>query len=101
MTSDKAEGRTAPADATEAVLRPSDPIPQDAREVKGIDFNRFHKHKLTVEELVEQMAYMGFQATSVGEATRIINEMASKGTVTLPSTLETNRTEGLERRGDI
>ncbi|KAI8940887.1 Deoxyhypusine synthase [Plenodomus lindquistii] len=65
----------APAGATDAVLKPSDPVPDGAREVQGIDFNQYASRPITVEELVGGYANMGFQATSVGEAVRIINGM--------------------------
>jgi deoxyhypusine synthase len=64
-----------PSKATEAVLKPSDPVPDTAQEVRGIDFNHYAGRNVTVEDLVENLRYMGFQASSVGEATRIINDM--------------------------
>lgn len=100
MSPDAAEGNEAPSNATSAVLKPSEPVPSDARQVEGIEFNNFSKDKLTVEELVHQMARMGFQATSVGEATRIINEMASAGIVVVHHS-QTNGIEVLERRGNV
>lgn len=45
--------------------------------MSGIDFDNYRDHKLTVEDLVAGMSTMGFQATSVGDAVRIINEMRS------------------------
>ncbi|KAF2253884.1 Deoxyhypusine synthase [Trematosphaeria pertusa] len=65
----------APSGATDAVLKPSEPVAQGSREVQGIDFNAYAQRSITVEELVEGYASMGFQATAVGEAVRIINEM--------------------------
>jgi deoxyhypusine synthase len=67
----------APSGAAAAVLKPSDPVPEDARPVQGIDFNHYAQRSITVEELVGGMADMGFQATSVGQAVRIINDMVS------------------------
>lgn len=67
----------APSGATDAVLKPSEPVAQGSREVQGIDFNAYAQRSITVEELVEGYASMGFQATAVGEAVRIINEMVS------------------------
>lgn len=67
----------APAGATDAVLKPSEPVPADAKEVQGIDFNQYANRSITVEELIAGYASMGFQATSVGEAVRIINGMVS------------------------
>jgi hypothetical protein len=68
---------TAPSGATDAVLKPSDPVPEGAREVQGIDFNKYAVHPITVEELVAGMATTGFQASAVGNAVRIINDMVS------------------------
>lgn len=67
----------APTGATAAVLKPSDPVPEGAREVKGIDFDNYAHRSITIDELVGGMTNMGFQATSVGEAVRIINDMVS------------------------
>jgi hypothetical protein len=68
---------SAPTGATDAVLKPSAPVPDGSREVQGIDFNQYAARSITVEELVGGYANMGFQATSVGEAVRIINDMVS------------------------
>ena len=65
----------APSGATDAVLKPSEPIPDGATEVQGIDFDNYADRSITVDELVAGMASMGFQATSVGEAVRIIEGM--------------------------
>jgi hypothetical protein len=72
-----ANDATAPGGATDAVLKPSAPVPEGSREVQGIDFNQYATRSITVEELVGGYASMGFQATSVGEAVRIINDMVS------------------------
>ncbi|KAI9730593.1 MAG: Deoxyhypusine synthase [Cirrosporium novae-zelandiae] len=65
----------APNRATDAVLVKSEPMPADTPVVKGVDFNKYAGRNITAAELVEGMATMGFQATSVGEAARIINNM--------------------------
>ncbi|KAI9714713.1 MAG: Deoxyhypusine synthase [Bogoriella megaspora] len=72
MTSDTSK---APAGATKAVLKPSDPIEDGATEVRGVDFDHFNEDAITVQQLVQGMSRMGFQATSVAEAVRVINEM--------------------------
>jgi deoxyhypusine synthase len=69
---------SAPAGATDAVLKPSEPVPEGSREVQGIDFNQYASRSITVEELIGGYASMGFQATSVAEAVRIINDMVSR-----------------------
>ncbi|MCJ1254825.1 Deoxyhypusine synthase [Lignoscripta atroalba] len=68
-------GDQTPSAATDAVLKPSDPLPDGMREVEGIDFNKHQGRDITVSELVAGMANMGFQASAVGEAVRIINDM--------------------------
>jgi hypothetical protein len=68
-------GQNAPPGAAEAVLKPSDPVPEDARQVKGIEFDMFAGRSVTVEQLLEGYANMGFQASAVGEAVHIINGM--------------------------
>lgn len=72
-----ANDSAAPAGATDAVLKPSEPVPEGSRQVQGIDFNQYASRSITVEELVGGYASMGFQATSVGEAVRIVNGMVS------------------------
>lgn len=66
---------TAPSGATDAVLKPSDPIPEGAVPVKGLDFDAFADRNVTVAELVENLAKVGFQASSIGQAVDIVNGM--------------------------
>lgn len=66
-----------PSGAADAVLKPSDPVPQDAIPVVGLDFDAHAGRDITAAELVANMANMGFQATSVGQAAKIINEMVT------------------------
>lgn len=68
----------APSGATDAVLKPSDPVPADSQEVQGIDFNHYASRDISVAELLGGYASMGFQATAVGKAVRIINAMVSR-----------------------
>jgi len=65
----------APELAMSAVLQPSEAVPPGMREVDGIDFDDYKGRDITVSELVAGMTNMGFQATAVTEATRIINDM--------------------------
>lgn len=67
----------APAKATSAVLKPSEFSTADATEVTGIDFNKYADRNITVAELVDNMSTMGFQATSVGEAVKLVEKMVS------------------------
>lgn len=57
------------------MLKPSDPVAEDAEEVKGLDFNEYAGRSITVEEMVAGMAGMGFQATSVGQAVKVVEGM--------------------------
>jgi hypothetical protein len=72
-----AQAGKAPSAATDAVLKPSDPVPEGATEVSGIDFNQYAGRDVTVPEMVAAMANMGFQASAVGDAVRIIDGMVS------------------------
>jgi hypothetical protein len=70
-----AENGAAPSGATDAVLKPSDPVPEGAMPVKGLDFNDFKNVDITAAELVTNMAQMGFQASSIGQAAKIVDGM--------------------------
>ena len=65
----------APSGATDAVLKPSDPVPEGAVPVTGLDFDDFKDRNISAAELVESMGAMGFQASSIGQATKIIDGM--------------------------
>lgn len=64
-----------PTLASESVLKQSEPVAVGMREVDGIDFDDYVGRDITVSELVAGMTNMGFQASAVTEATRIINDM--------------------------
>ncbi|EEP79171.1 deoxyhypusine synthase [Uncinocarpus reesii 1704] len=64
-----------PSRATDAVLMASDTVPEGTPQVSGIDFNKYADRDITAAELLENMAGMGFQASAVAEAARIINDM--------------------------
>jgi deoxyhypusine synthase len=64
-----------PQTVADAVLKPSESLPADSKEVSGIDFNEHQGRNVTVDDLVSSMANMGFQASALGEAVRIINNM--------------------------
>ena len=78
-------GHAAPSTATSAVLKPSEPVSANMRQVEGIDFDKHAESELTVSELLAGMANMGFQASAVSEAARIIDNM-----VTLYKHIKTN-----------
>ena len=75
MADKDAGSKAAPSKATAAVLLPSDPVPDGVQKVQGLDFNAHHAADITVAELVDGMANMGFQASAVAEAVQIINQM--------------------------
>jgi deoxyhypusine synthase len=64
-----------PSSVTDAVLVPSNEMPEGSQKVEELDFNKFTGRDITVEDLISGMNNMGFQASSIGEAVRIINDM--------------------------
>ncbi|KAI0136934.1 Deoxyhypusine synthase [Xylariales sp. AK1849] len=71
-----AEGsKLPPSAATDAVLVASDKLPDDAQKVEEIDFNTFKGRPITVDDMLKNMRHLGFQASAMGEAVRIINKM--------------------------
>jgi deoxyhypusine synthase len=67
---------TPPSQAHDAVLVKSEDMPADAQKVEELDFNNF-EGPVTAQDLLHGMRHMGFQASSIGEAVRIINDMVS------------------------
>lgn len=72
------EGNLAANKAKDAVFVTSDPVPEGAQPVQGIDFNLHQDRGISVVDLVEGMTNMGFQASAMGDAVRIINEMVRR-----------------------
>jgi len=64
-----------PSTVTDAVLVPSNEMPEGSQKVEELDFNTFEGRPITVDDLMSGMNNMGFQASSIGEAVRIINNM--------------------------
>ncbi|KAL2259036.1 hypothetical protein VTK26DRAFT_7432 [Humicola hyalothermophila] len=64
-----------PSAATEAVLVKSVEMPEGSQKVEELDFNKLKGRPITVDDLFQGMKHMGFQASSMCEAIRIINEM--------------------------
>jgi deoxyhypusine synthase len=83
MTANSEKGAL-PSSVTDAVLVPSNEMPEGSQKVEELDFNKFAGRNITVNDLINGMNNMGFQATSVGEAVRIINDMVPIPT-SLPS----------------
>ncbi len=70
MKSDKEQN-----DAKAAVLVQSQPMPADATVVQGIDFDRHADKEVTVDEMMRSMKATGFQASNLGRAVEIIDQM--------------------------
>lgn len=66
-----------PGLAGDAVLKASDPVPEDARVVKGIDYSKPESRNARATDIIDGMRTMGFQASSVARACEIIDEMRS------------------------
>ncbi|KAK0613630.1 Deoxyhypusine synthase [Immersiella caudata] len=64
-----------PSAATDAVLVKSVEMPEGAQKVEELDFNKLKGRPISVDDLYQGMKNMGFQASSMCEAIRIINEM--------------------------
>lgn len=62
---------SAPKGASAAVLKPSDPIPEEAVAVQGPNFDE----RLTLDSLLGSYERIGFQANSLGKAISIVNKM--------------------------
>lgn len=62
-----------PSLATDAVLKPSVAMSDDAVPVSGIDFDK--QPNISAVDLVSGMTNMGFQASALGRGCEIINEM--------------------------
>ncbi|KAM3545151.1 Deoxyhypusine synthase [Beauveria bassiana] len=67
-------GQSAPSGAKDAVLVKSEDMPADAQKVEELDFNKLNR-PVTAHDLFMGMRHMGFQASAMSEAIRIINEM--------------------------
>ncbi|CCD23861.1 deoxyhypusine synthase NDAI_0C02010 [Naumovozyma dairenensis CBS 421] len=61
----------------DAVLKESVPVPDDFVKVEGIDYSKENATDMRASDLVEAMKRMGFQASSLGKACDIIDNMRS------------------------
>jgi deoxyhypusine synthase len=68
---------SAPKGARDALFKRSERMPEGAEQVRGIEFNDFQGRPIATEDLIDGMTSMGFQASSVGEAVKIIEEMVT------------------------
>jgi deoxyhypusine synthase len=66
-----------PASASNAVLKPSDPLPEDAIAIQGPNFEAH----LSLQELLSSYERIGFQASSLGKAIDVVNRMVSVVTI--------------------
>lgn len=66
-----------PESLNDAVLKSSDPVPEDFVKVRGIDYSKSESINMRATDLINAMKTMGFQASSLGEACNIIDEMRS------------------------
>ncbi|AET38719.1 deoxyhypusine synthase Ecym_3222 [Eremothecium cymbalariae DBVPG len=64
-----------PSVLNDAVLKHSEPVPEDFVKVKGIDYSNPNAMDMRASDLINAMKTMGFQASSVGKACDIITEM--------------------------
>jgi len=65
------------AAAAVAVLKPSIPMPSSSVKIQGVDFNNYSSSPITVQQLTSHYRQTGFQATNLGRAIEIINNMVS------------------------
>lgn len=63
---------TVPPAARDAVMKQSEPMGEDSRTVEGYDFNKGNDVATMIRDFYPRM---GFQASHMGEAISIINEM--------------------------
>lgn len=71
----ESNGALDPSKAVDAVLVHSQPVPEGSVKVKGIDFNDYSGKPITVDDLVQNMSSMGFQASNLGKAIEIVDKM--------------------------
>lgn len=62
---------TIPSGASSAVLKPSDPVPEDAVTVQGPNFDEH----LTLNDFLSSYERIGFQANHLGRAINVVNKM--------------------------
>ena len=67
--------QSAPTNAIDAVLKPSDAVPEGATPIRGVDFNQYTNQPITIEDLISNMSSTGFQASAIADAVSIINDM--------------------------
>jgi hypothetical protein len=75
-TTDKSTSATANdvAAAAQAVLKPSVAMPSTSTQIHGVDFSDY-TNNITVAQLTKHFSSTGFQASNLGRAIEIINNM--------------------------
>lgn len=63
--------------AGDAVLKASEPVSENAQEVKGIDYSKPESRNAHAKDIIAGMRTMGFQASSLAKACDIIDDMRS------------------------
>lgn len=63
-----------PSGASSAVLKPSDPVPEDAVTVQGPNFDE----PLTLDAFLSSYERIGFQANHLGRAINVVNKMVRR-----------------------
>lgn len=74
--------------ARDALFVRSDPVPHDAQEVHGFEFGASNGRPITVQDLMASMGKTGFQASALGKAVEIVQEMVRHEQQTNKSTCE-------------
>ena len=90
MATDLERNGALPSSVTDAVLVNSNRMPEGSQKVEELDFNKFAGRPITVDDLMSGMNNMGFQASSVAEAARIINDMVTAPFLISPSMSSTD-----------
>ncbi|ETW83599.1 hypothetical protein HETIRDRAFT_311840 [Heterobasidion irregulare TC 32-1] len=71
MAANASASSSVPSAASAAVLKPSDPVPDDAVSVEGPNFDR----QLSLQEFLASYERIGFQANHLGKAIHVVNNM--------------------------
>jgi deoxyhypusine synthase len=74
MTDPAADPATYSSTARESVLKPSDALPADAVHIKGPDLS----HPIDLQQLLGAYETIGFQATGVARAIKVVEEMVRR-----------------------
>lgn len=76
-------------------------MPVNAQKVEELDFNKLAGRPITVDDLLSGMNNMGFQASSIGEAVRIINDMVRCSSLIITTKPDTISVHGVVQNHQI